>query len=154
MTVSDEIVGAMPKLRRFAWGFSRCRADADDLVQQTVCRALAGIGSFTPGSNLLAWLYIIMRNEFVQARRKHRLEVDDTDGQHAARLAVHPPQEGRIHFTEIDAALDSLPTHHREALLMVAASGLSYEDAAALSGCAVGTMKSRVNRARHALAGM
>ena len=101
---------------------------------------------------MTAWLYTILRNVFYTEFRKARREVADTDGQYAARLAVRPVQEGHMHFMDFRAALGKLAPDHREALILVGASGLSYEDAARICGCAVGTMKSRVNRGRAKLA--
>jgi RNA polymerase sigma-70 factor (ECF subfamily) len=103
---------------------------------------------------MIAWLYTILRNEFYSEFRKRRHEVGDEEGRHAARLATRPTQEGHMQFQDFRAALDRLAADHREALILVGASGLSYEDAAKLCGCAVGTMKSRVNRARTKLAEM
>ena len=94
----------------------------------------------------------ILRNEFYTDFRKRRREVADTEGHHAARLATHAVQESHMHFLDFREALYRLAPDHREALILVGASGLSYEDAAGICGCAVGTMKSRVNRARGKLA--
>jgi RNA polymerase sigma-70 factor (ECF subfamily) len=101
---------------------------------------------------MAGWLYKILRNEYYSELRKRRREVSDGDGRHAARLATRPTQEGHIQFLDFRGALDCLAPDHREALILVGASGRSYEEAAALCGCAVGTMKSRVNRARARLA--
>jgi len=155
-TVKDELLKALPKLRAFAvslCGRTGGRIErADDLVQETLVKALANINSFTPGSNMAAWLYTILRNEFYSAFRKRRHEVQDEDGAHAAKMESRPEQEGHLHFLELRDALDQLRPEQREALVLVGASGLSYEDAAALCACAIGTMKSRVNRARAKLA--
>lgn len=146
------LLAAVPKLRAFA--ISLCgRSDrADDLVQETLVKAWANLGSFEPGSNMTAWLYTILRNEFYSEFRKRRREVADTDGQYSAKLASHPAQEGHMAFLDFRDALDKLADDHREALILVGASGLSYEEAARICQCAVGTMKSRVNRARTRLA--
>jgi RNA polymerase sigma-70 factor (ECF subfamily) len=154
-TVADMtslILGSLPKLRAFAislCGRTGGRAErADDLVQETVMKALANIRSFVPGSNMTGWLYTILRNEFYSDYRKRRREVQDEDGSHAAKLTSHPDQEGHLHFLELQDAMNQLRPEHREALVLIAASGLSYEEAAALCACAVGTIKSRVHRAR------
>lgn len=146
------LLAAVPKLRAFA--ISLCgRSDrADDLVQETLVKAWANLTSFEPGSNMTAWLYTILRNEFYSEFRKRRREVADTDGQYSAKLASHPAQEGHMAFLDFRDALDKLAESHREALILVGASGLSYEEAARICQCAVGTMKSRVNRARTRLA--
>lgn len=144
----DDLLAAIPKLRAFAISLCGRSARADDLVQETLTRAWANIHSFEPGSNMVAWLYTILRNEFYSEFRKLRREVADTDGQYAAKLASRPAQEGHMQFQDFRVALGKLAHDHREALILVGASGLSYEDAAKICGCAVGTMKSRVNRAR------
>jgi RNA polymerase sigma-70 factor (ECF subfamily) len=127
---------------------------ADDLVQETVLKALANINTFMPGSNMTSWLYTILRNEFYSEYRKRRREVQDDDGYHALKIESRPDQEGHMHFLEVRDALDRLPPEQREALILVGASGHSYEDAARLCACAIGTMKSRVNRARARLVSM
>jgi RNA polymerase sigma-70 factor (ECF subfamily) len=156
--VKDELLKAVPKLRAFAvslCGRTGGRIErADDLVQETLVKALANINSFTPGSNMPAWLYTILRNEFYSAFRKRRHEVQDEDGAHAAKMESRPEQEGHLHFLELQDALGQLRPEQREALVLIGASGLSYEDAAGLCACAIGTMKSRVNRARASLAAL
>jgi RNA polymerase sigma-70 factor, ECF subfamily len=114
-------------------------------------RAIANIESFQPGSNLAAWLFTILRNLFRSDYRKRRREVEDAEGTYAQRLKTQPAQGVHLEFEEFRAALDKLPQDQREALILVGASGFSYEDAAAICGCAVGTIKSRVNRARSKL---
>jgi RNA polymerase sigma-70 factor, ECF subfamily len=152
MNVKDDLLAAIPNLRAFAISLCGRNTRADDLVQETLVKAWANIHSFEPGSNMIAWLYTILRNEFYSEYRKRRHEVGDEDGRYAARLASRPTQEGHMQFQDFRVALDSLAADHREALILVGASGLSYEEAARLCGCAVGTMKSRVNRARTKLA--
>ena len=115
-------------------------------------RAIANIDSFQPGTNMSAWLFTILRNLFRSEYRKRRREVEDTDGSYADTLKSHPEQGSRLEFNELRAALDKLPPDQREALILVGASGFSYEEAAAICECAVGTIKSRVNRARTRLA--
>ena len=151
MTESDlktDLLAAVPKLRAFAMSLCGRSARADDLVQETLLKAWANMASFQPGSNMNAWLYRILRNEFYSEYRKLRMEVEDEDGQYAALQATHATQEGHMHFQDFRKALDRLTDDNREALILVGASGLSYEEAAAVCGCAVGTIKSRVNRAR------
>jgi RNA polymerase sigma-70 factor (ECF subfamily) len=99
-----------------------------------------------------AWLFTILRNLFRSEYRKRRREVEDADGRYAETLKSHPEQTGHVEFGEFRVALAKLPSDQREALILVGASGFSYEDAAAICGCAVGTIKSRVNRARTRLA--
>lgn len=144
----DEILATVPSLRAFAISLSGNVDRADDLVQETMLRALANIDSFQPGSNMPAWLFTILRNLFRSDYRKRRREVEDAEGNYARTLKTQPTQTTRIEFEEFRAALDKIPQDQREALILVGASGFSYEDAAAICGCAVGTIKSRVNRAR------
>jgi RNA polymerase sigma-70 factor (ECF subfamily) len=125
---------------------------ADDLVQETLMKAWSNLGSFTEGSNMSAWLFTILRNIFYSEYRKRRREVADPEGQIAAKLATAPSQSGHMDLLDFREALQKLPPDQREALILVGASGLSYEEAASICNCAVGTMKSRVNRARNRLA--
>ncbi|HYS49545.1 MAG TPA: sigma-70 family RNA polymerase sigma factor [Xanthobacteraceae bacterium] len=151
-SVRDAVLAAVPSLRAFAISLSGNVDRADDLVQETLLRALANIDSFEPGTNMSAWLFTILRNLFRSEYRKRRREVEDSDGSYAEGLKSHPEQEGRVEFQEFREALAKLPADQREALILVGASGFSYEEAADICGCAVGTIKSRVNRARTRLA--
>lgn len=148
----DQILAAIPSLRAFAISLSGNVDRADDLVQETILRALANIQSFQPGTNMPAWLFTILRNLFRSEYRKRRREVEDADGSLAETLKSHPDQLGRVEFNEFRVALAQLPAEQREALILVGASGFSYEEAADICECAVGTIKSRVNRARSRLA--
>ncbi|HWL74986.1 MAG TPA: sigma-70 family RNA polymerase sigma factor [Burkholderiaceae bacterium] len=150
----DTMLAAVPSLRAF--GISLCgNVDrADDLVQETLLRALANIQSFQPGTNMSAWLFTILRNLFRSEYRKRRREVEDPDGSYAETLKSQPEQTSRVEFEEFRVALNKLPDDQREALILVGASGFSYEEAAEICGCAVGTIKSRVNRARTRLSGL
>jgi RNA polymerase sigma-70 factor (ECF subfamily) len=151
-SVRDGILATLPSLRAFAISLSGNVDRADDLVQETLLRALANIDSFEPGTNLPAWLFTILRNLFRSEYRKRRREVEDSDGRFAETLKTHPEQNSRIEFEEFQQALAKLPADQREALILVGASGFSYEETAEICGCAVGTVKSRVNRARVKLA--
>jgi len=146
--VSDAMLAAVPRLRAFAISLCGNVDRADDLVQETLLRAMANIDSFQPGTNMLAWLFTILRNLFRSEYRKRRREVEDNEGTYAESLKSHPEQHSRVEFAEFRAALAKLPPDQREALILVGASGFSYEEAAAICDCAVGTVKSRVNRAR------
>jgi RNA polymerase sigma-70 factor (ECF subfamily) len=152
--IRDSILAAVPSLRAFAISLCGNVDRADDLVQETLLRALANIHSFQPGTNMPAWLFTILRNLFRSEYRKRRREVEDPDGSYAETLKTHPEQTSHVEFKEFRAALASLPSDQREALILVGASGFSYEEAAAICGCAVGTIKSRVNRARTRLANL
>lgn len=148
----DELVDHLPALRAFALSLTREGAAADDLVQDTIVKAWTNIEKFQPGTNLRAWLFTILRNTFYSARRKTRREVSDTDGIHAARQATRPEHDGRLAMSDFRAAFALLPDEQREALILVGASGFSYDDAARMTGVAVGTVKSRANRGRKRLA--
>jgi RNA polymerase sigma-70 factor, ECF subfamily len=151
-SVREAMLAAVPSLRAFAISLSGNVDRADDLVQETLLRAMANIDSFEPGTNMSAWLFTILRNLFRSEYRKRRREVEDTDGNYAETLKSHPEQQSRVEFEEFRTALAKLPPDQREALILVGASGFSYEEAAAICQCAVGTIKSRVNRARTRLA--
>ncbi|HMN87574.1 MAG TPA: sigma-70 family RNA polymerase sigma factor [Bauldia sp.] len=150
--IRDGMLKAVPGLRAFAISLSGNVDRADDLVQETLLRAIANIKSFTPGTNLSAWLFTILRNQFRSEYRKRRREVEDADGAFAARLEAPAEQLAKVEFNDLKSALSRLPDDQREALILVGASGFSYEEAAEICGCAVGTIKSRVNRARNRLA--
>src|SRR6202140_5310809 len=150
--IRDQVLATVPSLRAFAISLCGNIDRADDLVQETLLRALAHIDSFQPGTNMSAWLFTILRNLFRSEYRKRRREVEDTDGGYAETLKSHPEQHSRVEFQEFRVALAKLPPDQREALILVGASGFSYEEAAAICDCAVGTIKSRVNRARTRLA--
>lgn len=142
------LVAAIPHLRAFARSFANDPARADDLVQETLVKAWNSMHSFTPGTNFRAWLFTILRNAYFSQHRKLRREVDDPHDVYVNSLAVRPEQYGHLDLVDFRAALSSLPSDQREALLLVGAEGFSYEQAAEICGCAVGTIKSRVNRAR------
>jgi RNA polymerase sigma-70 factor (ECF subfamily) len=142
-SVHDAMLAAVPSLRAFAISLSGKVDHADDLVQETLLRAMASINSFQPGTHMSAWLITILRNLFRSEYRKRRREVEDTNGSYMESLKSHPEQ-----FEEFRMALAKLPLNGREALLLVGASGFSYEEAAAICESAVGTIKSRVHRAR------
>ena len=149
-----DLIAVIPNLRAFAVSLCGNPDRADDLVQETLVKAWSNLGSFVEGTNLPAWLFTILRNIYYSEYRKRRREVADSDGAIAAKLAAAPAQHGHMDFLDFRAALQRLPTDQREALILIGASGLSYEEAAAICNCAVGTMKSRVNRARNRLAEM
>jgi len=151
--IRDQVLATMPNLRAFAMSLCSSNFDrADDLVQEALLRALTHIGSFEPGTNMAAWLFTILRNQFHEEYRKRQREVEDADGRYAETLISHPEQTARIEFEEFRAALAKLPAEQCEALILVGTSDLSYDDAAAVCGCAVGTIKSRVHRGRTRLA--
>ena len=146
------LLATIPSLRAFAYSLIGRSDRADDLVQETLTKAWAHQDSFHTGTNLRAWLYTILRNEFYSQMRKKGREVEDVDGAYSRKVGVHAAQHGHLDMVDMRAALGELPSDQREALLLVAASGFSYEEAADICGVAMGTIKSRVNRARNRLA--
>jgi RNA polymerase sigma-70 factor (ECF subfamily) len=151
-SVRDAMLAAVPSLRAFAISLCGNVDRADDLVQEALLRAWANLDSFEPGTNMAAWLFTILRNLFRSEYRKRRREVEDADGFYAESLTSLPDQSSHLEMDEFRRALELLPTDQRESLILVGASGFSYEEAAQICGCAVGTIKSRVNRARSRLA--
>jgi len=147
-TLKEAMLRLVPNLRAFAVSLCGNVERADDLVQETLLKAWNSMDGFQEGTNLRAWLFTILRNTYFSECRRRRREVEDRDGSKAADLSVHPEQPGHLDMADFRKALDSLPADQREALVLVGAAGFSYEEAAAISACAVGTIKSRVNRAR------
>jgi RNA polymerase sigma-70 factor (ECF subfamily) len=145
-----QLVAILPKLRIQALALTRNRAAADDLVQDAVCNALSAQESFIPGTNFAAWMHRILRNRFISNLRKRR-DTTDIDDVPQAAFATEAAHEDRLALKELGAAMTRLPADQREALVMVVVHGMSYEDLAQATGCAVGTAKSRVFRARRQL---
>ena len=148
----DELMGSLKSLRAYAISLTRDIHRAEDLVQETVLKAISKQETFEAGTNLQAWLFTILRNLFLSAHRRTQREVEDADGIHAAGMITIPDQEDRLAVQDLHAALAKLPREQREALLLMGAEGLSYEEAAEALATKVGTIKSRVNRARTRLA--
>jgi RNA polymerase sigma-70 factor (ECF subfamily) len=144
----EELTTHLPALRAFAISLTRNISAADDLVQETIVKAWSNLSRFEAGTNMRAWLFTILRNTHFSNRRKRKREVPDSDGMYARRLSVRPEHDGRLAFSEFLVAFDKLSDEHREVLVLVGASGFSYEEAAGMIGVAVGTVKSRANRAR------
>jgi RNA polymerase sigma-70 factor (ECF subfamily) len=145
-----QLVTLLPRLRVQALALTRNRAAAEDLVQDAVANALAAQDSFTPGTNFAAWMHRILRNRFISTLRKQR-DTTDIEDLPASAFAVAATHEDRLILKELGRAVNRLPTDQREALFMVVLQGMSYEDVATTTGCAVGTAKSRVFRARRQL---
>lgn len=144
----DDLVKEIPHLRAFARYLMSNQCLADDLVQATLLRALDRLHLFQEGTRLRAWLFTIERNLYYTELRKYRREVEDIDGRHAGRLTTPARHIDALAFQDLKAALATLPDTQREALVLVGAAGASYEEAAEICGCALGTVKSRVNRGR------
>lgn len=143
-----DVVQLIPPLRAYARALTRNAADADDLVQETLCKALANLHRFQPGTHLRAWLFTIMRNSFYTRAGRAKREVTGGADCVSGTLTSEPTQEWSLRGKELMAAVSRLPVHYRETLVMVVMLGESYETAAGIFGCTIGTIKSRVNRAR------
>ncbi len=152
MTSSDEfraqLISTIPGLRAFGLSLTARSDTADDLVQETLMKAWKHQESYEMGSNMRAWLYTILRNEFYSHLRKRKREVEDVDEAYSGRVSVSGEQDGHLDMADLRNALTKLPDDQREAIVLVGASGFSYEEAAEICKVAVGTIKSRVNRAR------
>lgn len=147
----EQVVELIPGLRAFARTFCHHPNDADDLVQETLMRAIASFDQFTEGTRLKSWLFTIMRNTFSTKYRKGERETVGVPPNVLESLVTQPHQEWGVRSREVHAALMRLPESYREVLTLVVVLGESYEDTAAMCGCAVGTVKSRMNRARQRL---
>ena len=149
---ADMMVAEMRYLRAFALSLSGSAVVADDLVQETLVKAWTHADSFIPGTNFRAWLVTILRNTYFNQYRKLAREVQDSENTHADQIAVGGGQEACVTMHDVQRALNKLPAEHREILLMIGVTELSYEEAAEICNIAVGTVKSRLNRARAKLA--
>jgi RNA polymerase sigma-70 factor (ECF subfamily) len=148
----EGLIAEMGNLRAFAISLSGSASVADDLVQEAMLRAWANFDKFEPGTSMRAWLFTILRNFYFSSRRKGAREVQDSDGFYAQRVAVPGNQESHLDMQDFRKALALLPPEQREALILVGASGLSYDEAAGVCEVEIGTIKSRVSRARSKLA--
>lgn len=147
----NAVVDLIPSLRGYARALTRDATDADDLVQETLTRALRYRDRYQDGTQLRAWLFTIMRNTFYTDVRKRARETTGPADCVSGQLTVDPVHDQKIAHRELMTAVDALPVQYREMIMLVIVLGESYEDAAALCGCAVGTVKSRVNRGRSML---
>ena len=148
MTFTDDVVNNMPRLEKLARHFAGNRSDAHDLVQETVLRALLHADQFQPGTNLRAWLNTILRNCFFSERRL-QLRIEPIDPLLViGAVTIKADQESHVYMGSVSRHFADLPPAHRDALVLVGAKGYSYQSAAKIVGCPVGTMKSRVSRAR------
>lgn len=146
-----ELLRHVPALRRFARAFCRDAAAADDMAQEALLKAWTHRDSFAEGTNMRGWLFTILRNAYYSDIRRKRREVEDADGKIAERFPVKATQQDNLELDDLRRAMSLLPPEQREALTLVSASGCSYEEAAEICNCAIGTMKSRVSRARRAV---
>jgi RNA polymerase sigma-70 factor (ECF subfamily) len=146
------LLDAMPHLHKFAVSLCRDSDRANDLTQQTLLRACASIDKFEAGSNMIAWLFTILRNEYYSDYRKRRREIEDINGTYAESLTLEPDQIASLEYNELRAALEKLPDDMRRALILISSDDVCYAQAAQTFNCAEGTIKSRVHRARARLA--
>ncbi len=151
MDPKDELIEHLPAMRAFALSLTRNPAAADDLVQDAVVKAWSNFDKFQQGTNMRAWLFTILRNTYYSLCRKRRREVEDPDGVMAGQLSEKPTHDGNLAMADFHEAFAQLSDEHREVLILVGAEGFSCEDVAEMCGCAVGTIKSRTNRARKRL---
>ena len=147
----SELVGLIPHLRAFARSLTGDATSADDLAQDAMMKAWDARGSFQMGTNMKAWTFMILRNQFYSERRRAWRAIQlDQEAAERTLVAVDNP-EAQVALDELRQGLAMLPAEQREALILVGAGGFAYEEAADICGCAVGTVKSRVSRARRAL---
>ncbi|MCJ2180313.1 sigma-70 family RNA polymerase sigma factor [Novosphingobium album (ex Hu et al. 2023)] len=147
-----ELLSVLPHLRAFARGLCGRPDFADDLVQETAVKAWTARERYQTGTNMRAWTFAILRNHYLSELRRSRRQTDLDDGAAERMLVMDADQEAPLHLDDMEHALHQLAAERREAVLLVGASGFSYEEAAGIAGCPVGTMKSRVARARAELA--
>lgn len=146
-----ELTALIPQMRAFARSLCRDATAADDLAQDALLKAWNNRASFEPGTNMKAWTFMILRNQFYsEKRRSWRQSQLDQEAAERTLVAVDDP-EAPVALDELRLSLAQLPAEQREALILVGAGGFAYEEAAEICGCAVGTVKSRVSRARKAL---
>ncbi|MDQ2066986.1 sigma-70 family RNA polymerase sigma factor [Xinfangfangia sp. CPCC 101601] len=146
---ADELVAMIPGLRIYARNLMRGGSEVDDLVQETLMKALANLNSYQSGTNLRAWLFTIMRNSFLTRVSKRAREPVGAEDCVSGQLTCPPAHDTMMAGNKVLEAIDRLPQPYREALILVFLTGESYQDVAKICGCAIGTVKSRINRARH-----
>ena len=145
---ASAVVEIIPALRAFARTFCRDPSDADDLVQETLTKALANLDKFEPGTRLKSWLFTIMRNTFYTRVKIAAREAPGAADCISGQPSVAASQEWTVRGLEVRDAINNLPPSHREVLILIGMLGMSYEETAQICGCAMGTIKSRLNRAR------
>lgn len=146
--MSDDILDYIPALRAYSRFLCKSVTDAEDLVQETLLRAIENAHRYQPGTNMRAWLFTIMRNRFLTNCQKAARERTGSAECVSLTPQVNPDQEWHLQTGELRAALREMPIHYREAIILVGALGESYIETARILGCDIGTVKSRVNRAR------
>jgi RNA polymerase sigma-70 factor (ECF subfamily) len=151
--IESVLVGQIPYLRRYARALTRNAADADDLVQTALMRAIVNMDRFEEGTNLRAWLLTIMHNVFIDGVRKTKRARDANESAESmmSGLYTRPNQVESLQLGDLQSAMERLPEEQRTTLILVALEDMSYEEAARVTGVPVGTVRSRLSRARHAL---
>jgi len=152
LSIQQEVVALIPALHRFGSRFYKSQTDIEDLVQETLLKALRALPSFTPGTNLKSWMFTIMRNAHHTAYQKSKRVVVGTNNLEHLIPAASSPQEWAIRKIEYDRALAAMPPIYRDVFHLVIEDGQAYDAAATKCEISVGTVKSRVNRAKHFLA--
>lgn len=147
-TLRDDLIKSIPSLRAFAISLCHNRTEADDLVQETLIRAWNNLSNFEEGTNLKAWLFTILRNNFYNGLRKQKHQTEYARAMDAGQFVVQPTQDKSLEFNDVMRVLGDLPPDQREALILVTVENMSYEEVATICACPIGTVKSRVNRAR------
>lgn len=148
----DAMLDLLPRLRRFAAGLARDRADADDLCQMTIERALASRRQWQEGTRLDSWMYRIMRNLWIDEGRSRTRRAQTFVSEEAGlSVGAGGGQEERAELNAVDRAMHRLPDDQREAVMLVLVEGYKYAEAAEIAGCPVGTLTSRLGRGREAL---
>jgi RNA polymerase sigma-70 factor (ECF subfamily) len=150
-SIEDEVLACLPHLRAFARSLTGSRDLADDLAQEAVLRALTAADRFTLGTNFKAWIFAILRNLYFSELRRNRPILQPIEAAEGAAAPTMPAQQAGLEFNDFKRAFNTLPAEQREALALVGGDGFKYDEAAAICGCAVGTIKSRVARGRREL---
>lgn len=146
-----ELLSVIPHLRAFARSLTGHADMADDLVQETLMKAWAARDRYAPGTRMKSWTFVILRNSYLTQLRRARFTAETDDDTIHRMLTTPADQDHYLHLSDVQRGLLELPSTQREALILVGAGGFSYEEAAEICGCAIGTVKSRVARARVAL---
>jgi RNA polymerase sigma-70 factor (ECF subfamily) len=146
-----QLLDLLPALRAFALSLTRNNCNAEDLVQDTLMRALRAYDRFEPGSNMKSWTFMILHNRFLSGLREKKVEALDEIMERT--LSLSPNQQDSLELKDVLGALDTLVPEHRDAIRLVRVAGFSYEEAAEIMSCKLGTIKSRVSRADAALRG-
>ena len=150
----DMLLDHLPRLRAYAIMLTRDRSAAGDLLQETALRALRAQNQFQPGTNFAAWTYKILRNEHISSLRRSKRKFANIDAMPEELLSRNGAQEAHVLSREVIRAMEQLHPDQREVLILVCASGMSYEEAAETIGCSIGTIKSRLWRARARMAAL